>query len=203
MNVLFLAVNREAVSMLTLPLGLACVATATERAGHQVKLVNLIPGEGSDAYLGKVIRTFRPDVIALSVRNIDDQARASTRFLLDQVKDVIMYCRTRTNAPVIVGGAGYSMYPESVLAYLKADMGIKGEGERALPALLEQIESGGDITDIPGLYLPGTSIKVAHHFVKDLDEYGFPDEHLRRVSRFHQVRKAMGDRAAVEAAGPG
>ena len=178
MNVLFLAVNREAVSMPTLPLGLACVATATERAGHQVKLVNLIPGKGSDAFLGTIIRSFRPDVIALSVRNIDDQARTDTRFLLDQLKDVISYCRTCSTAPVIVGGAGYSMYPESVLAYLKADMGIKGEGERALPALLELIASGGDISAVPGLYLPGKGRKIETHFVQELDEYGFPDEHL-------------------------
>ncbi len=178
MRVLFLAVNRETIAMPTLPLGLACVATATERAGHQVKLVNLTSEEGSDEFLGKVIGTFRPDIIALSVRNIDDQGRADTRFLLDQVRDVVMYCRTITKAPLILGGAGYSMYPESVLAYLEADMGIKGEGERALPALLEKIDSGGDIADIPGLYLPGKGTKIENHFVKDLDECGFPDEHL-------------------------
>jgi len=178
MKVLFLAVNRETISMPTLPLGLACVATATERAGHQVKLVNLTSEAGSDEFLGKVIRAFSPDSIAVSVRNIDDQGMTGTRFLLDQIKDVILYCRTITKAPLILGGAGYSMYPERVLAYLEADMGIKGEGEQALPALLEQIESGGDITGIPGLYLPGKVTKSANHFVKDLDVYGFPDEHL-------------------------
>ena len=178
MRVLFLAVNRETIAMPTLPLGLACVAAATERAGHRVKLVNLTSEEGSDHFLGKVIRAFRPDIIALSVRNIDDQGRADTRFLLDQVRDVVKFCRTATRAPLVLGGAGYSLYPESVLAYLKADMGIKGEGERALPALLEQIASGGDISGIPGLYLPGTGTKIENHFVKDLDECGFPDEHL-------------------------
>ena len=178
MKVLFLAVNREDIAMPTLPLGLACVATATKRAGYQVKLVNLTSEEGSEEFLGTVIRAFSPDVIALSVRNIDDQSRADTRFLLDQVRDVVRYCRTITKAPLILGGAGYSMYPESVLAYLKADMGIKGEGEQALPALLEQIQSGGDITEIPGICLPGKNTKIENHFVKDLDEYGFPDEHL-------------------------
>ena len=178
MRVLFLAVNRETIAMPTLPLGLACVATATERAGHQVKLVNLTSEEGSDQFLGKVIGAFRPDIIALSVRNIDDQGRVDTRFLLDQVRDVVMFCRTVTKVPLMLGGAGYSMYPESVLAYLEADMGIKGEGERALPALLEQIDSGGDISEVPGLYLPGKGTKIENHFVKDLDECGFPDEHL-------------------------
>jgi radical SAM superfamily enzyme YgiQ (UPF0313 family) len=178
MRVLFLAVNRETIAMPTLPLGLACVATATERAGHQVKLVNLTSEEGSDEFLGKVIRSFCPDVIALSVRNIDDQGMTATRFLLDQVRDVVMFCRTVTKVPLMLGGAGYSIYPESVLAYLKADMGIKGEGERALPALLEQIASGGDISEVPGIYLPGKCPKIENHFVKDLDESVLPDEHL-------------------------
>jgi radical SAM superfamily enzyme YgiQ (UPF0313 family) len=154
------------------------VATATERAGHQVKLVNLTSEEGSDQFLRRIIRSFCPDVIALSVRNIDDQGMPDTRFLLDQVKEVVTYCRTSTKAPLILGGAGYSMYPESVLAYLEADMGIKGEGEKAVPALLEQMDSGGDISKIPGLYLPGKGTKIKSHFVKDLDAYGFPDEHL-------------------------
>jgi radical SAM superfamily enzyme YgiQ (UPF0313 family) len=178
MRVLFLAVNRETITMPTLPLGLACVASATERAGHQVKLVNLTSEAGSDEFLGKVIRSFCPDVIALSVRNIDDQGMGDTRFLLDQVRDVVMFCRTVTKAPLILGGAGYSIYPESALAYLKADMGIKGEGEKALPALFEQIESGRDISEIPGLYLPGKGTQIVNHFVKDLDAYGLPDEHL-------------------------
>ena len=133
MKVLFLAVNRETIAMPTLPLGLACVATATERAGHRVKLVNLTSEEGSDQFLGKVIGAFRPDAIALSVRNIDDQGRVDTRFLLDQVREVVLFCRTVTKVPLVLGGAGYSLYPESVLAYLGADMGIKGEGTARPP----------------------------------------------------------------------
>jgi radical SAM superfamily enzyme YgiQ (UPF0313 family) len=178
MRVLFLAVNRETITMPTLPLGLACVATATQRAGHQVKLVNLTCQGDPRKFPEKTIRAFGPDVIALSVRNIDDQSMAATRFLLDQVRDIVTYCRASTTAPLILGGAGYSMYPESVLRYLEADMGIKGEGERSVPSLLEQIGSGGDISEIPGLYLPGKGTKVKNHFVKDLDECGFPDEHL-------------------------
>ncbi|NIR14328.1 MAG: B12-binding domain-containing radical SAM protein, partial [Desulfobacterales bacterium] len=59
---------------------------------------------------------------------------------MEQVKDVVASCRSFSDAPIVLGGAGYSMYPESALEYLGADMGIQGEGEVAFPALLDKIQ---------------------------------------------------------------
>ena len=129
MKVLFISVNTASVNMPTLPLGLACVATATSRAGHQVKLIDLIEEKDLRGVIRETITTFRPDSIGIAVRNIDDQCMVDTHFLLDQVKAVIDFCRSSTAVPIILGGAGYSMFPESALVYLGADMGIKGEGE--------------------------------------------------------------------------
>ena len=42
MRVLLISANREKINMLTWPLGLACVAAATQKAGHEVKLLDLI-----------------------------------------------------------------------------------------------------------------------------------------------------------------
>ena len=178
MRVLFISVNTEQVNMPTLPLGLACVATSTQRSGHLVRLINLASKEGCYEVLKKSIGAFHPDVVGISVRNIDDQLRVGTKFLLDQVKEVVTACRSLTGAPVVLGGAGYSIYPESVLAYLGADMGINGEGETAFPTLLDYLERGIDPSAIPGLCLPGRGITVAGRFTKNLDELPFPDEPL-------------------------
>ena len=73
MRILFISAANDAGSMVPLPLGLACVAAATERAGHCVRLLAL----GSDADCEKDVRQaierLSPDVIGISVRNIDDQ----------------------------------------------------------------------------------------------------------------------------------
>ncbi len=164
--------------MPTLPLGLACVATATRRAGHHVKLIDLIENNDLRGVIRETITTFRPDSIGIAVRNIDDQCMVDTQFLLDQVKEVITCCRSSTDAPIILGGAGYSMYPESALVYLGADMGIKGEGEVVFPVLVDRIEQGKDVSDLPGLYLPGQGAKTENRYVKDLDLLAFPDEQL-------------------------
>jgi hypothetical protein len=42
MRVLFVSANRTEIYMRTLPLGLACVASAAERAGHEVRLLDLL-----------------------------------------------------------------------------------------------------------------------------------------------------------------
>jgi len=164
--------------MPTLPLGLACVATATQRAGHQVKLVDLSSKKDSSEVIRESTEAFHPDIIGLSVRNIDDQSMVDTQFLLDQVKGVVTDCRDNTEVPIILGGAGYSMYPESTLVYLEADMGIKGEGERAFPYLLDHIQYVEGISKIPGLFLPGKMMKIKNQFARDLDVLAFPDERL-------------------------
>ena len=90
----------------------------------------------------EAIASFDPEIIGISVRNIDDQNMEKPRFLLDQVKKVVTDCRNFSGVPIVLGGAGYSIFPESALNYLEADMGIQGEGETSFPLLLECIDTG-------------------------------------------------------------
>jgi radical SAM superfamily enzyme YgiQ (UPF0313 family) len=105
----------------------------------------------------------------------------NTRFLLQEVKDVVAACRAHSQALIILGGAGYSIFPESVLTYLGADAGIQGEGETIFPALLEKLQQGLRLSEIPGIYLPGCGLRGERLFTKNLDSIPFPDEHLWAV----------------------
>jgi radical SAM superfamily enzyme YgiQ (UPF0313 family) len=163
--------------MPTLPLGLGCVAAATRRAGHDVVLLDLMFEEDSKAAIKNSLATFRPEAIGISVRNIDDQEMAAPRFLLAPVKEVVATCRALSPAPIILGGAGYSIFPESALRYLGADMGIQGEGEAAFPALLERLGSGASVTGVAGVYLPGRPAE-SRSFVTNLDDLSLPEPAL-------------------------
>jgi radical SAM superfamily enzyme YgiQ (UPF0313 family) len=154
MRVLLVSANTEQINMPVLPIGLASVAAAIERASHEVRLVNLMTKEHSLALLEAAIPDFLPEAIGISVRNIDDQSMQTPRFLLDLVKEVVACCRRLSGAPVILGGAGFSIFPQSALTYLGADMGICGEGEQALVMLLERLSQGLDPSGVPGLVLP-------------------------------------------------
>ena len=155
MKVLLISANTERTDILPLPLGLACVAAACRRAGHEVALLNLMFEGDAHAATRESISAFRPEVIGISVRNIDDQNMACPRFLLPCVRDLVATCRACSSAPIVLGGAGYSIFPQSALRYLGGDMGIRGEGEVVFPALLERLENGADVYGLPDLHLPG------------------------------------------------
>src|ERR1035441_3458856 len=92
MRVLFLSAMDEAGSMTPLPFGLACVAAATERAGHEVQLLTLPSTIDMKGRIRETIQRQRPDVIGISVRNIDDQNMPNPQFLLENSKNVVATC---------------------------------------------------------------------------------------------------------------
>jgi len=130
-RILLISAANDAGSIVPLPLGLACVAAATERAGHRVRLLALGSDADCENDVRRAIKQFAPDVIGISVRNIDDQNMQSPRFLLGSLKQVVAACRAASSSRIVLGGAGYSIFPESALEYLGGDMGIRGEGETA------------------------------------------------------------------------
>jgi radical SAM superfamily enzyme YgiQ (UPF0313 family) len=174
MRVLLISANTETINMPVLPLGLACVGKEAQTAGHDVKMVDLLDQEDTQTALKTAVQQSQPDVIGISVRNIDDQCMGSGVFLLEQVKEVIHACRSLSGAPIVLGGAGYSIFPQSALAYLEADMGIQGEGEKAFVTLLDQLRQGTDLSGVPGLYLPDKGIQGKVSRTRDLDTLSLP-----------------------------
>jgi radical SAM superfamily enzyme YgiQ (UPF0313 family) len=173
MRVLLISSNTELINMPVLPLGLASVAAAVKKAGHEVKLLNLMLHANSQELM-KAIQDFHPELIGVSVRNIDDQSRQNPRFLLEPVKEVINYCRSLSSTPIVLGGAGYTIFPQSALDFLGADIGIQGEGEQAFVRLLECLQQKADVVEIPGLFLPGKRVKRRGELIKKLDEFPLP-----------------------------
>ena len=158
MRALLISANTEQLQMPVLPMGLACVAAAAEHAGHEVRFLNLMTKDDfQELKLENAVSGFNPELIGVSVRNIDDQCMKSPRFLLDAVKNVVTSCRRLTPVPIVLGGAGYSIYPRSALAYLGADMGIKGEGEAAFVKLLDALSRKEGLAGVPNLVLAESS----------------------------------------------
>jgi len=164
--------------MPTLPLGLACVAAATQKAGHEVAMLDLMAEKDTRSTLKEAIEEIRPGLIGISARNIDDQNMENPRFLLDPVKEIVTDCRNLSEAAIVLGGAGYSIFPESALSFSGADMGIQGEGETVFPELIERMERGAALSGMPGLYLPGRGLQRKRSFAKNLDTLPLPETDL-------------------------
>ena len=175
MRVLLVSANTEQMNITPLPLGLNCVAVSVRNAGHEVKLIDLMAERNDGISLQKEIGAYQPEVIGISVRNIDDQNMDNPKFLPAPIKDVVRDCRTASDAPLVLGGAGFSIFPESTLDYLQADMGIQGEGETAFPLLLNRMQKKSPLAGTPGLYLRGHGLQGPREFAPNLDMLPLPD----------------------------
>ena len=184
MRVLLISANTEQINMPVLPLGLAYLAAAADSQGHAVKMLNLMMHADTHNAIHEAIHELNPEIIGISVRNIDDQNMENPRLLLETVQDVVANCRKYSNAAIVLGGAGYSIFPQATLDFLKADMGIQGEGESAFLALLKRLGDKMDLSEIPGLYLPGQTRRSEPAYIKSLTDISFPlpDIHLSTPS---------------------
>jgi radical SAM superfamily enzyme YgiQ (UPF0313 family) len=170
LRVLLVSANTERINMVALPLGLGLVAAAARRAGHETAFLDLLATADPPAALREAVEAFRPEAIGISVRNIDDQNLQHPRLLLERVKEIVAACRACSAAPIVLGGAGYSIFPRAVLAYLGADYGIRGDGEAALPALLDRLATGEDPRGLPGVFVAGDATDRGRADVERLDD---------------------------------
>jgi radical SAM superfamily enzyme YgiQ (UPF0313 family) len=178
MKVLLISANTEEINMRALPWGMGCVASASRRAAHDVLLLDLLTERNPNAAVARAIGEFSPEVIGISVRNIDDQNRKRPNFFLEKVKETVEECRRHSRSPLVLGGAGYSIFPQSALEFLGADVGIQGEGEYAFPMLLDRLEHGTGLDDVPGVHLPGEPSRGDRHFVGDLTSLPLPGDDI-------------------------
>ncbi|HEY3447732.1 MAG TPA: radical SAM protein [Myxococcales bacterium] len=184
MRVLLVSANTERINMVTVPLGLGLVAAATRSAGHEVQFLDLLGKTDPPAAVQQAVLAFRPDVVGISVRNIDDQCAQAPRFLLEPARAVVQACKAASQAPVVVGGAGFSLFPREALAYLGADFGVAGDGEQAFPALLDHLSRGaGARPDLPGVWSRDAAPSVARAHEVDLATCAGWDEVLDIVAR--------------------
>ncbi|MFW6113471.1 MAG: B12-binding domain-containing radical SAM protein [Actinomycetota bacterium] len=153
MRVLLISDNRCRESIMPYPLGIACVASAAVQAGHEVTGLDLMFSGDPAGDTARAVRSSEPQCIGLSVRNIDNQDMHDPDFYLPQVREVVRAIRSETEAPVVMGGAGFTIFPLESLDYLDLEMGIVGEGERTFVELLRRMEKGAGVDDLPGLAL--------------------------------------------------
>jgi len=102
--------------------------------------------------LARQVRRFHPDLIGLSLHNVDNAAYPRTVDYLEQHRAVVDALHNTTRAPVVLGGSGFSIMPAACMQALDGDRGIAGEAEVALAGLLAALEAGRQPDGIEGLY---------------------------------------------------
>ena len=142
MKVLLIAANVATSPYPVYPIGVMVLSRALQERGYEVRVFDYLQQEQSLSRLSQCVHDYLPDAIGVSIRNIDNVNSVHEQRYLDAVRAITATVKAARPVPVILGGSAFSLLPEPILAYVGGDFGITGEGERALPELLEAIAQG-------------------------------------------------------------
>lgn len=151
-SLLLISANRHTSPYPVYPLGISYLKTYLERTISGIRVDTADCNLLTDEELSERIRTLAPRYIGVSFRNVDGANSLDRRGFLPQYKALIDVIRAASDAPVIIGGAGFSIYPQAFMRELGADYGIHGEGEGPLAELIGALERGETQIDIPAVY---------------------------------------------------
>ncbi len=153
MKILLISVNREKMPYPVFPLGLAYIARTLREEGHPIEVMDLCFSQDVSADLNNTLGRFRPDLIGISLRNLDNLTYPTSISYLKEVQEVIAICRRSSSSRLVIGGSGYSLAPKEILQHLNVDIGIVGEGEEIFPQLVKSLERGDPISPSPCLLM--------------------------------------------------
>jgi len=133
------------------PVGLDYVAGALGRAGVEVELVDLCLADDPEAALARHFSQHSPELVAVTLRNVDDCFWPGEAWFVPEVEAVLRQVRVASDAPIVLGGVGFSIFAERLVRHTQADFGIRGDGEASLVELLRQLRGGRDYASVEGL----------------------------------------------------
>lgn len=151
MRILLISPNTLSSPYPVYPIGLDYVAGAVVER-HQVRIADMNTLSRTD--LDQVIHSFSPQIIGLSLRNIDTTDASTPLAFVESYRELVTWLRSRSSAIIVCGGSAFSIMPEAILNAVDADYGLIGEGERFGP-FVDALEAEKDITGLPGILSHG------------------------------------------------
>lgn len=141
MNILFVQAYLGGSESPVFPLGLSSLAASFK--GCKFKLFD--PNVSPDPYneFVRLLRSFSPDILGISLRNIDSTNKREVVFYYSYFKEMIDIVRdvADKDCKIIIGGSGFSMFARDIMEdEPEIDYGIFLEGEKTFPELLENLD---------------------------------------------------------------
>ncbi len=152
MRVLLVYANQARDLLPAPPIGLAYVASAARKAGHDVRVLDLHAHRRPLTTLADVLRELAPEVVGISVRNIDNVVLQRPVWHLGELPRLLAVVRRESRAPIVLGGPAVSILGGAVLDHLDADFAVVGEGEASFPRLLAELAGARRYGRVPGLW---------------------------------------------------
>ena len=175
-----------------IPFGLCCVAAAIENAGYEVHILDLCFSKNCARDISNAVSKQQPDLIGVSIRNIDNSAGYNTLFLLEQVKnEIIVPLKKVFSGPIVIGGPSVGINGAEMLSFFDLEFAIRGDGEAAMVEFVNRLEKKSPLNGLGGLVRRKGNKIVEDNLpllVTDMDSLPLARPHryidLRRYRRF-------------------
>lgn len=146
-----LLINTNRMQPVVAPIALDYLSTFLRNHGYDVALLDLALVQDDLKSVEEHLRGADPLAVGVTVRNTDDCYFASRDFFLPEVKRVVDSVKALTNAPIVLGGCGFSIMPAAVMDYCGCELGIRGDGEVSFLQLLKALRHDLDYESVSGL----------------------------------------------------
>jgi len=154
------------------PLSLCYLAGSLKEKGYKVKIIDW----QTEKINFKKLMKF--DVIGI---HLSFYSLLSAFEIAEKVKEI------KSETKIVVGGIPLFFYPHQIFSKGKFDYGILGEGEIALPLLLEKIEENRNLKGLKGIvFREKGKIRINNglNLIKNLDELSFPDFETLKLKKY-------------------
>ncbi|MDD5729503.1 MAG: radical SAM protein [Candidatus Omnitrophica bacterium] len=151
------------------PLGIASLAAFIRREGHSVKILDCCALGLTITQAAQIILSLKPEFVGITSATLSiNKAAVLAKALKGSNPDL----------KIIIGGVHVSSLPEETMnLFPQFDIGVLGEGERAVAELLKCSKDNYKPDGINGLIVRennGLKLTGAQTFIEDLDSLPFP-----------------------------
>ena len=171
------------------PLGLASLKASLSSV-HQIEIFDPNIEEGGLESLLRFITDFQPEVIGLSLRNIDTgQSTEPISFIPGLASTLKTIKACIPDVLLIAGGSGFSIFAKELMErFQEIDIGVWGEAEVTLKGILSNLDR---LEKVKGIFLrnAGNIIFTGKPRPVDIDALPFPD----RVYHLSTYTKKCGE----------
>jgi len=120
------------------PIGLDYIAGTVGKTATKVDVLDLCLSDAPFGILRNYFATQEPELVGISFRKVEDCFWPSAEWFVPDLADTISKTRNKTDASIIIGGVGFSIFAERIVEYTAADFGIRGDGEQTILSLLDE-----------------------------------------------------------------
>jgi anaerobic magnesium-protoporphyrin IX monomethyl ester cyclase len=161
------------------PLGLTYLAAVLEPDGYEIRIIDCPVNKINHEKLRSEITAFQPDLVGIS---------AITPTIKSALQSAHLAKEECPDSKVIIGGPHATFMDTQILSeYPDVDVIVRGEGERTIRDLTQNLFSSGKLQDVPGICFrkEGQAVRTRNRpLIENLDELPHPAYHYLDLKKY-------------------